>query len=111
MRGASKSSKLMMLKIKAIRFLDGLSPSYLLFVYNRRQQEMAMTTQSICTSAFAPGPATISLGRVWTVVRMMLQARRTRRLLAEMDGRLLADIGANRADAAMEANRKFWDIR
>jgi uncharacterized protein YjiS (DUF1127 family) len=41
----------------------------------------------------------------------MLQARQTRRLLTAMDSRLLADIGTSRADAAMEANRPFWDIR
>jgi uncharacterized protein YjiS (DUF1127 family) len=41
----------------------------------------------------------------------MLQARQTRRLLTAMDSRLLADIGTSRADAAMEANRPFWDLR
>lgn len=70
-----------------------------------------MATQSIFASGFAPGRATLSLRRAWITATTMLQARQTRRLLAEMDSRLLADIGASRADAAMEANRSFWDIR
>ncbi len=45
------------------------------------------------------------------MVGAMLEAKRTRRLLTEMDHRLLADIGTTRADAMTEANRPFWDIR
>ncbi|MFD1111967.1 DUF1127 domain-containing protein [Pseudoroseomonas ludipueritiae] len=70
-----------------------------------------MATQSIFASGFAPGHATLNLRRAWMAASAMLQARQTRRLLAKMDSRLLADIGASRADAAMEANRSFWDIR
>lgn len=32
-----------------------------------------------------------------------------RRVLAELDDRLLSDIGVDRADAAAEAKRPFWD--
>jgi uncharacterized protein YjiS (DUF1127 family) len=35
----------------------------------------------------------------------------TRRQLAEMDDRMLSDIGISRADAWAEASRPFWDQR
>lgn len=69
-----------------------------------------MAMQSIFASGFAPGHAIFSLRQAWITAGAMLQVWQTRRLLTEMDGRLLADIGASRADAAMEANRPFWDI-
>ena len=51
--------------------------------------------------------------RPWLVVArhvaLMLEARRTRRILAEMDPRLMKDIGIGRAEAAREVARPFWD--
>jgi uncharacterized protein YjiS (DUF1127 family) len=41
--------------------------------------------------------------------RAMVQARQTRRLLARMDDRMLADIGLGRGDAMIEAARPMWD--
>lgn len=70
-----------------------------------------MATHSIFAPGFAFRRGTFSLRRVWTIAGAMLQVRQTRRLLAEMDNRLLADIGTSRADAAKEANRPLWDIR
>ena len=70
-----------------------------------------MATHSILAPCFAFNRGTFSLRRVWTAAIEMFQARQTRRLLAEMDDRLLADIGTTRSGAAMEANRPFWDIR
>ena len=70
-----------------------------------------MATHSTLVLAFASSQGIFSLRRVWAVAGAMLQAWQTRRQLAEIDGHLLADIGASRADAAMEANRPFWDIR
>ena len=40
----------------------------------------------------------------------MMRARATRRLLADMDDRLLADIGVGRGDALHEARRPMWDL-
>ena len=40
----------------------------------------------------------------------MFRARRTRHMLAEMDDRMLADIGVGRGQAHHEANRPFWDF-
>lgn len=70
-----------------------------------------MTTRSISTLVgLPPRPARISVGGVWAAVRTMIRARETRRLLAEMDGRMLADIGVSPAQAHMEASRPFWDV-
>ncbi len=48
--------------------------------------------------------------RVWTHLGRMLRAIRTRRVLAELDPRLLKDIGVSRADALAEASRMPWDL-
>jgi len=48
--------------------------------------------------------------QVWNALVEMARARRTRRLLTEMDDRMLADIGIGRGDALMEASRAPWDI-
>ena len=50
------------------------------------------------------------LRQAWATFMEMRRARRTRRLLAEMDDRMLADIGIGRGDALMEASRAPWDI-
>jgi uncharacterized protein YjiS (DUF1127 family) len=42
--------------------------------------------------------------------RAMLRATLTRRQLAEMDDRMLRDIGISRADALHEAERAPWDL-
>lgn len=69
-----------------------------------------MATTSILAHGVPSSRGGFSLGGAWTLARAMLQARQGRRLLAEMDPRLLADIGTSRADAQMEAGRPFWDI-
>lgn len=43
------------------------------------------------------------LHRAWQVAS-------TRHVLAEMDDRMLADIGVSRAEAQLEANRAPWDV-
>lgn len=40
----------------------------------------------------------------------ILEARRGRRALAEMDPRMLRDIGLSRCDVDAELRRVFWDI-
>lgn len=51
----------------------------------------------------------VGIWQVWTRVRDALRARRTRRELMEMDGRMLSDIGIGRAEAWTEAQRAPWD--
>jgi uncharacterized protein YjiS (DUF1127 family) len=41
---------------------------------------------------------------------LMLEAWRTRRILAELDSRLLKDIGVSRSEAQAEAARALWDF-
>ncbi len=48
--------------------------------------------------------------QAWIALGEMAHARRTRRLLAEMDDRMLADIGIGRGEALMEASRAPWDL-
>lgn len=43
-------------------------------------------------------------------LRTMLRAAITRRQLAEMDDRMLKDIGISRVDALQEAERLPWDL-
>ena len=50
------------------------------------------------------------LRQAWVALMDMARAHRTRRLLGEMDDRMLADIGIGRGDALMEASRAPWDI-
>lgn len=49
------------------------------------------------------------LRSAWRAQRLVRQARRTRRELAQMDDRMLSDIGIGRADAYEEARRASWD--
>ncbi len=57
-----------------------------------------------CTAPHAP------VRRGWKLLKAMLQAHRTRRLLAEMNDHQLADIGIDRGQAYMEATRAPWDL-
>ena len=59
------------------------------------------------TFAFIPArPVRPSLG---TRLGLLLRTAQTRRLLAEMDSRMLADIGVTRSEAQEEASRPAWD--
>lgn len=71
-----------------------------------------MAAQIISHARFAPrGTARPSVKAGWTALVTMLRARRTRRLLLEMDDRMLADIGIGRGEAWMEATRSPWDLQ
>lgn len=68
-----------------------------------------MTTRSL--PAFHPGRSATAHGTTWLVwLRRVLQAVETRRQLAEMDRRMLSDIGISRAEALEEAARAPWDL-
>jgi uncharacterized protein YjiS (DUF1127 family) len=64
--------------------------------------------------------SSLSFGSLWQLapalksplpgLRAMLRAVRTRRQLAEMDDRMLRDIGISRLDALREAERAPWDL-
>lgn len=56
------------------------------------------------------GVARMALSYTWAHLGVMLRARATRRLLMEMDDRMLADIGIDRGTALTEASRAMWDV-
>ena len=63
------------------------------------------------TAGFASSGAARNAARAgWALLAGMLRARQTRRMLLEMDDRMLADIGIGRGDAQMEAARAAWDL-
>ena len=69
----------------------------------------ALMTQTRTTS-LVPHRTIRSMARTgWTALAVMVRTHQTRRLLAEMDDRMLADIGVSRGDASMEAARPAWD--
>ena len=55
------------------------------------------------TGRTAHGPS------AWTRLRRIVQVVSTRNHLAEMDDRMLADVGLTRSDASAEMNRAPWD--
>ena len=69
---------------------------------------MATTTFIASSVPASRGPFTLARG--WSALVTMVRARHSRRVLAEMDDRLLADIGIGRGDAQTEASRPFWDV-
>ena len=67
----------------------------------------------ISRTAFAlpaiPVPS-LGLRRLYATYCAMRRTRQLRRILAEMDDRTLADIGATRAFAQLESARPFFDL-
>ena len=51
-----------------------------------------------------------TMRQAWLALTEMARTRQTRRQLAEMDDRMLADIGINRGEALTEASRASWDL-
>lgn len=68
-----------------------------------------MATRTIPFLSATPRPTQAGPMALWGAVSAMIQARRTRQQLAEMEPRMLADIGLSRSDAQLEAGRAFWD--
>jgi uncharacterized protein YjiS (DUF1127 family) len=48
------------------------------------------------------------LQSMWRRIRRMLECRRQRRALLELDEHLLADIGVSREQAKREAGKPYW---
>lgn len=45
---------------------------------------------------------------IWQGLALMLMRRRSRRMLARLDDRMLRDIGVSRNEARIEAAKPFW---
>jgi uncharacterized protein YjiS (DUF1127 family) len=75
---------------------------------------MAFAVQDLAYRAYAAIPAdrfpTIKarLGRVLGTLFSLADRARSRRMLAELDERLLRDIGLSRADIDREIEKPFW---
>jgi uncharacterized protein YjiS (DUF1127 family) len=70
--------------------------------------EATMTDLAQDCGCAAPAPRRpLSLGQRF---RAALHLRRQRRALAEMDDRMLADMGLTRSQALNEAVRPIWDV-
>ena len=65
-----------------------------------------LTRHPIAARPFGPSLLQAALNRL----QAMWRARSTRRLLLDMDTRMLADIGVGHGEASHEANRPFWDV-
>ena len=71
-----------------------------------------MSSHSIRLAHLPRRPVAPTLAEsIWATIAAMVHARSTRKLLREMDDRLLADIGIGRGDAWTEASRPMWDLR
>lgn len=70
-----------------------------------------MATRTIpCVSTSSRAPLRSVPGTAWAALCTMLQVRSTRRMLAEMEPRMLSDIGLSHGQAHREASRPFWDV-
>lgn len=62
------------------------------------------TTHAGCEGIAQPAPVSL-----WAVMRRMWVAVTTRRELAELDERMLRDLGLSKADVSREVARAPWD--
>jgi uncharacterized protein YjiS (DUF1127 family) len=60
---------------------------------------------------FSGGLRARRLAGIIAWINSLRAMRRGRRELAQMNDRMLADIGLSRTDARTEASRKFWDLK
>jgi uncharacterized protein YjiS (DUF1127 family) len=67
-------------------------------------------SDQVVTDLRLPRRETVRRMPIRQYLALMLEARRTRRLLQELDARQLRDIGVSRADAESEINRALWDF-
>jgi uncharacterized protein YjiS (DUF1127 family) len=100
---------MLMFIVKRFRFPDAAPAAKVR--HRRNQEDRHMTPRSLPASP-TPAIRTRGLhGAAWLDwLRRALHAVESRRQLAEMDERMLADIGISRADALEEAGRAPWDL-
>ncbi len=71
---------------------------------------MATPMTQTRTASLVPHGVVRGMARTgWTALAAMVRARQTRCMLAEMDDRMLADIGVSHGEAMSEAARPAWD--
>lgn len=67
-----------------------------------------MTARSLPAPGSLPERTPAAPRRIVTWLRLCMARRRQRQALAELDDRLLADIGVSRGAAARECAKPFW---
>ena len=69
-----------------------------------------MSAHSMATVHAFPTRSGVMRPGLWAWLAEVAETRRTRRLLAGMDDRMLSDIGLDHASARIEAARPIWDL-
>jgi len=69
---------------------------------------MSATTNPLATRFASARP--VRATGLWGTVRLMWQAHRTRTALAELEPRMLRDIGITEGEALREMERAPWDV-
>ena len=69
---------------------------------------MSATSPSLATRYATARPARAT--GLWANVQLMWRTQRTRTALAELDPRMLRDIGLTEGQALREAERRPWDL-
>jgi uncharacterized protein YjiS (DUF1127 family) len=99
--------------VNRFRFSDGDRGTILGSEAPRRRAVMSnsiTTCNSPFPSAAAPHPRATAAGGWLGFLAGMVETIETRRILAGLDDRMLADIGISRADALREGERRPWDV-
>ena len=73
-----------------------------------QSQILAVPALPLARPTFLDIPWRDGLRAAWMTVLRLEDRRRQRLALAELDHRLLADIGVSRAQARHEADKPFW---
>jgi uncharacterized protein YjiS (DUF1127 family) len=97
--------------INAIRFTDCVGVTKC--AATTGFQEVSMSASHFVAAPARRASAGGLFGSVMRQVRngvaLAWRKRKTRRMLADMDERMLADLGISRAQASFEASRWMWD--
>jgi uncharacterized protein YjiS (DUF1127 family) len=96
-----------MVEVNTMRFPDPRQRQILTLVHAGKGY-LDMSAQVLCRPIARPRRRRNGGWLGWLAT--MLHAIETRQQLAEMDDRMLKDIGISRADALREADRAPWDV-
>lgn len=93
--------------INAIRFTDVMRPG---MMPSQKPKEGKVSDHATTLTFSRPRRFMRARYSVMQRLALMYEAWRSRRILAELDPRLLKDIGISRAEAQAEITRALWDF-
>jgi uncharacterized protein YjiS (DUF1127 family) len=76
----------------------------------REEQAMSSLSAALSRPWFGLSRFAGYVGRLVLALELAMQVRRERRMLAALDDRALKDVGFQRGEAQVEAQRSFWDL-